>query len=1209
MKKSTLIKQSMVVACMLAMAQTPGSAQLLASYSPSQSAIKTVRSQDSKPLKTILKELEDRHNVSFSYDRGTIADKSIPAYRGSSGSLQAELGAVLNQVGLQYEKLSDKVYLIMPRKYELRETESKQPLHGTSSAPLEVNSPAIVEAPVAKKDKMLAAITGTVRDKSTGESLPGVSILVKGTTQGTSTDVNGKYALSFPQNSATLIFSYVGFVPFEVTTDGRSVIDVSLEPDVKALKEVVVTALGISREKSSLGYAIGEIKSEQLQTVPHTNVLNALTGKVAGLAITTAGQDLNAEMQIVIRGKTSLAGKDSPLIVIDGIPVGENAQVVADLNANNVESVSVLKGPSAAALYGSRAGNGVLLITTKKGSGAKKGIGVAFNAGYTSSVPYHYIPTQTRFTTGKNGMFDESASQYWFGPEEGTPAVQWNSNGEATPLKFYPNNNKEYFQTGNSLVTDVSVQGVSDRGSYRLSVSDTRGSGNRPGMELFKNAFDLAANYKVTNKFEVSTDVHLVKSHSNNSPVQIGSDYPYESLFLLPQHVDINALKDYWSVKNKQQYSISSIYDNPWFVAYEKVNKFKNMRLYGNIKADWKLTDDLSLMSRISHSNDGMTREHNQPLSYTRQINGFYSNQNTNSEETNADVLLTYKKDIKDFSINVSAGGNALYQKGQGISAGGTNLVLPGLFTVGNVNRNTLSYSSNTSKKIVYSTYGVASLGYKDMAYLDLTGRNDWSSTLPANNRSYFYPSASFSLLISNMVQLPRVISLLKVRAGWAKVGKDTNPYALDQYLTSGMFGGQVTYARQGQMPNVNLKPENAESTEFGIDMSFLKRRIGLNVTYYTKANKNQILNVTIPGMTGYSAAQVNAGMVENKGIEIELRSTPIQTKDFTWDLNLNFTRDRSKLTRLADGMDTYAFWESTGIYARTKVGERIGDMYGYDVRRVEEGPYKGWTLLDANGKTVRGANLEKIGNAVSDFMMGIQTTVTYKQLSLSANFDWRQGGDYYSMTMLRMARSGNIENWNNGISSSTFSGILGSNSFGGNADMLAQEIKNNPQIYRDNKVYVGGRTKDLGGFPLNGNNNGAFFPGVISDGKGGYIENFGGPGTVYVTDNDIIEPGSGWWDKGTDMWMYDASYLKLREAALSYALPTGLAKTVRAESISLSLFARNLLLWTKAKNNMDPEVAFNRAGGDGTALLQGFDRWNSAPWTASFGVKLSAQF
>ncbi len=1209
MKKFTLITQSIFAAGIFLMANSASHGQLLA-YRQSPAVVKKSARQDLKSLKSILKEIEGRYKISFTYDRSTITDKKAPSGRSTqSTSLKDELGGLLQNLNLDYEKLSEKVYLIIPRKSEI--ADEMRPLIPNSQFifPKDNTGPRSVEVKPISKQEAVLNVGGTVTDKITGEPLPGVSILVKGTTQGTSTNVAGNYTLSLPDGKGTLIFSYVGYVPAEVPIGGRSVVNITLEADVKALKEVVVTALGISREKSSLGYAIGEIKSEQLQTVPHTNVLNALTGKVAGLSITSAGQDLNAETQIVIRGKTSLAGKDSPLIVIDGIPVGDNAQIVADLNANNIESVSVLKGPSAAALYGSRAGNGVLLITTKKGTGSKKGVGVSFNAGYTAAVPYKYIPTQTRFTTGKNGLFDESASQYWFGPEEGTPAVQWNSNGVATPLKFYPNNYKEYFRTGSNYVTDVSVQGVSDRGSYRLSISDTRGTGNRPGMELFKNAFDLAANYKVSKNFEVSTDVHLVKSHSDNSPVQIGSDYPYESLFLLPQHVDINALKDYWAVKNKQQYSVSSIYDNPWFVAYEKVNKFKEMRLYGNIKLDWKLTSDLSLMGRISNSNNGLRREHNMPLSYTRQANGFYSNQLSNSDETNADVLLTYKKDLKDFSMNISAGGNILAINGNSMYAGGTALVLPGLFTVDNVNRNTVGYSSGRSKKMVYSAYGVASLGYKDMLYLDLTGRNDWSSTLPANNRSYFYPSASLSVLLSNMFQLPAAISLLKVRAGWAQVGKDTNPYALDQYLSSGTFGGQVTYARQAQMPNVNLKPENAESKEFGIDASFFRRRLGVGVTYYTKANKNQILNVTIPGMTGYSAAQVNAGVVENQGIEIELRTTPIQKRDFSWDVNVNFTRDRSKLTKLADGMDTYAFWESTGIYARTKVGERIGDLYGYDVRRVADGPYKGWTLLDANGKTVRGNNLEKIGNVISDFMMGIQTTATYKGLSLTANFDWRQGGDYYSMTMLRMARSGNIENWHNGISSSTFSGILGSNSFGGNADLLAQEIRDNPQIYRDNKVYVGGRTKDLGGFPVNGRDNGAFFPGVISDGNGGYKENFGGPGTVFVTDNDIIEPGSGWWDKGVDMWIYDASYIKLREAALAYALPVGFAQKIGAQSLSLSLFARNFVVWTKAKNNLDPEVAFNRANGDGAALLQGFDRWNAAPWTASFGLKLSAQF
>ncbi|MDQ6480077.1 carboxypeptidase-like regulatory domain-containing protein [Dyadobacter sp. LHD-138] len=502
MKKFTLITQSTFAAGIFLMASSASHGQLLA-YRQSPAAVHKSARQNLKSLKSILEEIEGRYKISFPYDRSTITDKKVPVGRTQSVSLKDKLGGLLQNLNIDYEKLSEKVYLIVPRKSEI--TEQMRPLTPNSQFifPKDNTGPRSVEVKPLSKQEALLNVGGTVADKTTDEPLPGVSILVKGTTQGTSTNVAGNYTLSLPDGKATLIFSYVGYVPVEVAIGGRSVVHVTLEADVKALKEVVVTALGISREKSSL------------------------------------------------------AGKDSPLIVIDGIPVGDNAQIVSDLNAHNIESVSVLKGPSATALYGSRAGNGVLLITTKKGTGSKKGIGVSFNAGYTAAVPYKYIPTQTRFTTGKNGLLDESASQYWFGPEEGTPAAQWNSNGVATPLKFHPNNYKEYFQTGSNYVTDVSVQGVSDRGSYRLSISDTRGTGNRPGMALFKNAFNLAANYKVSKNFEVSTDVHLVKSHSDNSPIQIGSDYPYESLFLLPQHVDINALKDYWAVKKNS--SIASV--------------------------------------------------------------------------------------------------------------------------------------------------------------------------------------------------------------------------------------------------------------------------------------------------------------------------------------------------------------------------------------------------------------------------------------------------------------------------------------------------------------------------------------------------------------------------------------------------------------------------------------------------------------------------
>ncbi|CAG4999884.1 hypothetical protein DYBT9275_02335 [Dyadobacter sp. CECT 9275] len=1143
---------------------------------------------DDRPLKKVLSAIGHSTGVNFMYNPLEIKSSALVSVNASNEQLENVLSKLLTPLHVTYEVSGRQILLFkMPEKEgnENRNTETDP------------------QGPIDRK------VSGNVKDRASGEALPGVSILLKGSTQGTVTDASGNYSLTLPDGDGALIFSYVGYKVQEIMLGNKSVVDVTMEADVKALGEVVVTALGISREKSSLGYAVGEIKGSAIQKVPQENVLNALTGKVVGLKISNSNSDLNGETQVIIRGKKSLAGADSPLIVIDGVPVGDDARVIADLNANNVESVSVLKGPSAAALYGSRAGNGVLIITTKNGDTGRKGIGVTFNSGYTASIPYHYIKTQNRFTSGRNGEFNESAFTHWYGPEEGTNAVQWNSNGQSVPLKFYPNNQKNYFRTGNSFINDIGVSGSSGKGSFQMSLSDMRGTGTYPGTELKKNAFDFAASYNVTPRFKLSANVHIVNSGSDNYALQSLDDYQYEDIFFVPPHVNVNDLKDYWVDPNVLQRRVTASTDNPWYTAYESTDQFKMVRVYGNAKFDWKLSEAFSLMGRLGNSKTNNEVQQREAYSDKWYPKGYYLSTVNYREETNTDFLLSYKKDIRDISVNASVGANIFYLRGSASSIGGQNLLLPGLYTSSNIDRANVSYSNSFSEKMVYSAYGIASVGYKNFVYLDLTGRNDWSSTLPANNRSYFYPSASLSLVVNNMFDLPKSVSMLKLRGGWAEVGKDTDPYRLGQTLVKGNWANYETYARNTVMPNVNLKPENAVSSEFGFDLAMFRKKAGLNVTYYKVANRNQILNVPIADISGYTSAQVNAGVVENKGLEIELWAKPVQTKDFSWDFNINFTKDRSKLKKLTDGINTYSFWSQTGIYAQTKVGENIGDLYGYDILRVTDGEYKGWPLLDANGRSQRGTQMQKIANVISDFFVGFQTSVTYKNFTLSANLDWRQGGQYYSMTMLRLARGGLIEDWHNGISSSTFSGILGNNSFNGNNDQLAAEIKNNPEIYRDNKVWVGGRNAELGGFPLAGRNNGAFYPGVRSNGQGGYVENFGAEGTKLFASDLIVDPGGGYWSQGVDNWIYDASYVKMRELALSYQFPKNFTDKIKAQNLSLSLFTKNLILWTKAKNDIDPELAFVYTGGRGGTYAQGFDRWNAGPWTASLGLKLNVQF
>jgi hypothetical protein len=431
------------------------------------------------------------------------------------------------------------------------------------------------------------------------------------------------------------------------------------------------------------------------------------------------------------------------------------------------------------------------------------------------------------------------------------------------------------------------------------------------------------------------------------------------------------------------------------------------------------------------------------------------------------------------------------------------------------------------------------------------------------------------------------------------------------QTLQKSNWADRTTYSLPYTMANTNLEPESIVSTEAGLDLNLFKNRVGINLTYYQIEDRNQIMGVSTPALTGFTFASVNAGIVRNRGIEIVLHGVPIESKRVRWDVNFDFTKNQSTLVKLPEGISVFQFWGRTNQYNQTSLNGTIGDMWGNDVVRVADGEYKGWPLLDGNGYVKRDPKLKKTGNVNNKFTLGFQSSLSISRFTVSASFDWRQGGKYFSESMLRLTRGGRQESWYKGAGSSTFTGILSNNSFGGNKDQLAAEIKAHPEKYNGTNglTWVGGRTEELGGFPLatSNINNGAFFPGVRSDGQGGYIENMGGPDTKYFRAGLIADPGAGWWSQGVQTWLYDASFIKMRELSIAYSLPDKIAKSIRAQNLSLSLFVRNLMIWTKAKNGIDPESAYMSY--DGNSFNLGWDRATMNPWTAVTGLKLNVQF
>lgn len=1075
-------------------------------------------------------------------------------------------------------------------------------------------------------------IRGKVTSKVDGMPLPGVTVLEKGTSNGTITDIEGNYTLVLRSERPVLVFSYIGFTSVEVPVGGQTSVDLAMEENVQAMSEVVVTALGIEREKRSLGYSVGEVKGEDLRTVAQENPINALAGRVAGVSINQMS-GVGSSTSVIIRGATSLSSDNQPLFVIDGVPVsntlnnvrnmGDRNEVdygnpISDLSPEDIEDITVLKGPSAAALYGSRAGNGVILITTKKG---KKGEAMKVNF-TTSNVferPYRYLNFHYQYANGNRTDLLDERSAYWAGLplDQGIKAVQWNSpvgpdgNKIPTELKSYPNNMRDFLETGVTSTNAVSISGSTDKAVYRLGFTNMIHDGMIPNTDLHRNNLTLSNSYQFSPKFSLSADINLSRSKSNNraATTNRGAN-PLEAVYNW-SHVNINDLRDYWleGQEDIQQKTVSVNHDNPYFIAYGINNGFVRDRVFGNMKLDYKWTDALSSYVRLTLDTYTENRETKIPWSYTRERRGAYHLQDIARTESNIEFLTTYTKSFTNFNFTLNGGGNIMrqfYRDNYMGSAPNAGLIVPGLYRISNIPNTGLRYSNFDSEKAIYSVFAVASLGFMDQLYLDISGRNDWSSTLPANNRSYFYPSVSLSWLANYTFNLPETISLLKFRAGFAQAGNDTNPYALDPILGTSNWGTLITTNYPGTLLNPNLKPEINTSQELGLDFNLWDNRVRFEGTYFYQKNENQILSVPSPASSGYSQKQVNAGLISSKGWEIQIGGTPIKNaKGFTWDINANFTRIRTTLEELADGMDFITLWEDNNGGASTFVGGQIGDLYSRGFATVTDpsSPYYRWPILNANGSWIPLNGREdrrKVGNFNPDALIGVQTRLSYKRFTLDASFDMRLGGDFMSYTY----RYGESDWKSKRQKDLLIPGGLYTQ------EQLIALLKSDPERYiipkNGNFPRVGGYDQASGGLVVNmatPGNDGVFVPGVIQNANGEYVEHLGGPGTR------IYPASSGYPWNYNEQITFDASFLKMRELSIGYMLPA----LKGFQNAHISIYTRNLILWTKADIGIDPERAFqitaSKQGDSANLFRQGIELQNVNPWTMPFGFKFSANF
>ncbi len=1090
----------------------------------------------------------------------------------------------------------------------------------------------IVLAPTSIKTELLvnngSLVKGVVKDAE-GMPVPGVSVVIKGTTNGTITDINGHYSINVPGKTSVLTFSFVGMRLQEIEVGDKLVIDVTMVAEDRQIDEVVVTALGMKRDAKALGYKISQVGGESLTETPNGNVLNALGGKVSGVKISQMDGTTGSSVNMIIRGQKSLTSDNQPLFVIDGVPVknqlnnffegADLGNAISDLNTDDIESISVLKGASAAALYGSRAGNGVVLITTKSGKG-KKGIGVSFSTANSFEVPYHYVPFQTKFSSGKAGahIFEEAENESWGAPlDAGQNWVQWNSNGVAVPLVSYPDRLKDFFRNGFTTTNNVAIDGTYDKGFFRISAGKMDNTGIIPNTNLYRTSINLNTGYNVTKNLSVSANVNWTETGSDNRPSVNGDDRSdiVRSLYEMGAQVNVLDLKDYW-IKGQEgvnQLRCKSKQNNVYFLAYENTNAFNRDRLMSKIQFDWNLTQELKLTGKYTRDSYVQSSESKKGFSTYGQVTGGYDLSDDYSKETNMELTLNYNKKFnKDWSINAFVAGNRMYAYGRNILNYASQLVIPGLYSISNGIPGTVTYRSSWSKKEIRSVFGMASIGYKDQIYLDLTARNDWSSTLPSDNRSYFYPSASVSLLLSQMFELPAWISFSKLRAGFAQVGNDTNPYSLQQsFSISDDWGSLKQLYMGGTLKNTTLMPEIATSREIGADFKFLNNRIQFDVTYYDIRNKNQILSTSLPIESGASGKLINAGLIESRGWEVGLNFDIIKTRDLKFDMSLNFSRNRTILKSLAEGMTNYSWGEFQKIYVKTYEGGTIGDLYMQPLLKVTDtaSPYYGYPLLTADGKYQVDSDVNhhvKVGNSNPDFTLGFQPSISYKAFTLYANIDWSQGGDYFSITRVFFN--------NNGWSDDSFSGA----SYDKNQDIVTQ-IKANPNAFFGQ--WVGGRNAEYGGFAWpTGKGTGrvqdaSFNAGVrqvVVNGTKQYVENLGGSDTYWLDPFNANQTANR--NTGPDKFLYDATYVKLRELALTYRLPKRWNEKFKIHSSSISVFANNVFEWTAVKTDIDPERAFkpNNAGTNGGNIgswTQGIEYYNAMPWTRTIGMKLNLDF
>jgi len=998
------------------------------------------------------------------------------------------------------------------------------------------------------------SVRGTVSDTE-GAPVMGATVLEKGTTNGTITDLNGKYSLQVKNSSAVLTFSYVGMTTLEIPVAGKAQVNVTLSTSAVDIDEVVVTALGISREKKTLGYALQEIKGESLLEARETNIANALSGKVTGLQVIRSSNGPAGSSKLVLRGYSSLTGDNQPLIVVDGIPV-ENftgasnndywnpstdmGNGLSDINPEDIESMSVLKGASAAALYGSRAGNGVILITTKSGK-KREGLGVTLS----SSIGFEQILTtpemQSSFGQGADGIFDNRSSSSW-GPQiTGQSVTKWD--GSASTLQAF-NNVQNFFKTGLNLNNNVSFQQQINNTSIYTSLTRTDDQSMIPGAKLTRTNLMTRALAKLgqSQKWTLDTKVQYIQSKAHNRPLSgHNSSNSFRTMYLLPVSMDIRDFATPVNDLGTMVWYGGGQQVNPYWSELYNLNDDSRDRFifHGSLRydiSDW-LKAEVKGGADMYTNNTESKQYGGSPLGAT----GRYSMGKNTFAETNYSALITAQKDNLFGKIGGMAtiGGNLMKQLSSGISGSSGELEVPNLFSLNN-GKNNPSVGESFSTKKINSVYGMLQLNYDGYLFLEGTFRNDWSSSLAAENRSYFYPSVNASWVITDMLnkmdKQTNWLSYGKVRASYAMVGNDLPPYQLyNTYWIGKDPLGNTTAGLGNTLYDKNVLSELIKSLEFGADIRFFNNRLGFDFTWYKSNATRQLINLPMDPLSGFSSKKINAGNIQNKGIELTVNASIIEPakQSFGWDIQVNYSKNNNTIEELYDDIDVYALGGFDNLQILAHVGGEYGEIWGTTYKRVEDkhSPYFGKMILTADGLPQGNTEKKKIGSQVPDALVGVTNTFSYKGLALSFLIDGRFGGEMFSTTNQAMQAAGTAAVTAPGgvRNDMTLDGVIASGT-----DFIPNTKSITTQQYW---ATVTGATGNLGIGEAN---------------------------------------------------IYDATNIRLRTLQLTYDLPSKLLANTILQRVKVGFSANNLWLISSHMNGVDPESTFatgtNAVGFENTA-------------------------